>query len=113
MLPGAVDAGTGHVFDELIDAYVAEWSAAGYRHQSQVLADLDLIAAQLDAHLAGHEELASTDQIRLRSTDVALESAMLRMADDDLPTTNPIRDHNPIRESTRETPVYRRSTPGA
>ncbi len=34
MLPNAVDAGTGHVFDELIDAYVAEWSAAGYRHHS-------------------------------------------------------------------------------
>src|SRR5262245_59496699 len=39
MLPGAVDAGTGHVFDELIDAYVDEWRAAGFRHHSQVLAD--------------------------------------------------------------------------
>ena len=49
MLPGAVDAGTGHVFDDLIDAYVDEWCAAGFRHHNQVLADLDIIAAQLEA----------------------------------------------------------------
>ena len=91
MLPHAVDAGTGHVFDELIDAYVAEWSAAGFRHHSQVLADLDIISAQLEAHLAGHEQLASADQLQVMNTDVALESAMLRLADDDLPTANPVR----------------------
>jgi hypothetical protein len=95
MLPNAVDAGTGHVFDELIDAYVAEWSAAGYRHHSQILADLDLVAAQLEAHLAGHEELAYADRLRVRNADVAHESAILRLADDDLPTRNPIRD-NPV-----------------
>jgi hypothetical protein len=93
MLPGAVDAGTGHVFDDLIDAYVDEWCAAGFRHHNQVLADLDIIAAQLEAHLAGHEQLASSDQLRVRNTDYALESAMLRLADDDLPTTNPVRGH--------------------
>ena len=91
MLPRAVDAGTGHVFDELIDAYVAEWSASGFRHHSQVLADLDILNAQLEAHLAGHEQRASADQMRVRNTDVALESAMLRLADDDLPTANPVR----------------------
>lgn len=108
MLPGAVDAGTGHVFDELIDAYVQEWSAAGFRHHSQVLADLDLIAAQLDAHLAGHEELASTDRIKMRNTDVALESAMLRIADDDLPTTNPLRGT----QAQPPNPVRRQPTTG-
>ena len=72
---------------------MAEWSAAGYRHHSQVLADLDIVAAQLEAHLAGHEELAYADQLRVRNTDVALESAMLRLADDDLPTRNPVRDN--------------------
>jgi hypothetical protein len=91
MLPHAVDAGTGHIFDEFIDAYVAEWTAAGFRHQSQVLADLDILSAQLEAHLAGHEQKASADQVRVRNTDVALESAMLRLADDDLPTANPVR----------------------
>ena len=95
MLPNAVDAGTGHVFDELIDAYVAEWSAAGYRHQAQVLADLDIVAAQLEAHLAGHEELAYADRLRVRNADVAHESAIMRLADDDLPTRNPVRD-NPV-----------------
>jgi hypothetical protein len=93
MLPGAVDAGTGHVFDDLIDAYVDEWCAAGFRHHNQVLADLDIIAAQLEAHLAGHEQLASSDKLRVRNSDYALESAMLRLADDDLPTTNPVRGH--------------------
>ena len=93
MLPHAVDAGTGHVFDELIDAYVDEWCAAGFRHHSAVLADLDIVAAQLEAHLAGHEQLASSDKLRVRNTDYALESAMLRLADDDLPTTNPVRQH--------------------
>jgi hypothetical protein len=91
MLPGAVDAGTGHVFDELIDAYAAEWTAAGFRHQAQVLADLDILAAQVEAHLAGHRELADADRRRVQNSDYALESAMLRLADDDLPTTNPVR----------------------
>jgi hypothetical protein len=95
MLPGAVDSGTGHVFDELIDAYVAEWTAAGHRHHTQVLTDLDIVAAQLDAHLAGHEELAYADRLRVRNADVAHESAILRLADDDLPTRNPVRD-NPV-----------------
>ncbi|HEY7222099.1 MAG TPA: hypothetical protein VH561_00525 [Micromonosporaceae bacterium] len=95
MLPNAVDAGTGHVFDELIDAYVAEWTAAGHRHHTQILTDLDIIAAQLDAHLAGHEELAYADRLRVRNADVAHESAILRLADDDLPTRNPVRD-NPV-----------------
>ena len=95
MLPNAVDAGTGHVFDEFIDAYVAEWSAAGYRHHAQVLADLDLVSAQLEAHLAGHEELAYADRLRVRNAEVAHESAIMRLADDDLPTRNPVRD-NPV-----------------
>lgn len=95
MLPGAVDAGTGHIFDELIDAYVAEWTAAGYRYHSQVLTELDLVSAQLDAHLAGHEELAYADRLRVRNADVAHESAIMRLADDDLPSTNPVRD-NPV-----------------
>jgi hypothetical protein len=56
-----------------------------------VLADLDILAAQVDAHLAGHAQLAAADQLRVRNTDVALESAMLRLADDDLPTANPVR----------------------
>ncbi len=118
MLPNAVDAGTGHVFDELIDAYLAEWSAAGYRHHSQVLADLDLVAAQLEAHLAGHEELAYADRLRVRNADVAHESAILRLADDDLPTRNPIRDNpvpgNPLWGSAgRESAGRDTSTPGA
>jgi hypothetical protein len=118
MLPNAVDAGTGHVFDELIDAYVAEWSAAGYRHHSQVLADLDLVAAQLEAHLAGHEELAYADRLRVRNADVAHESAILRLADDDLPTRNPVRDNpvpgNPLWGSAgREYAGRDTSTPGA
>ena len=117
MLPNAVDAGTGHVFDELIDAYVAEWSAAGFRHHSQVLADLDLISAQLEAHLAGHEELAYADRLRVRNADVAHESAILRLADDDLPTRNPVRDNpvpgNPLWGSAgRSTPGRDTSTPG-
>ena len=118
MLPHAVDAGTGHVFDELIDAYVAEWSAAGYRHHGQVMADLDIIAAQLEAHLAGHEELAYADRLRVRNADVAHESAILRLADDDLPTRNPIRDNpvpgNPLWNGAgRGTPGRDTSTPGA
>ncbi len=95
MLPNAVDAGTGHVFDELIDAYVAEWTAAGWRHHSQVLTDLDIVEAQIDAHLAGHEELAYADRLRVRNAEVAHEQAILRLADDDLPTRNPVRD-NPV-----------------
>jgi hypothetical protein len=96
MLPRAVDAGTGHIFDELIDAYVDEWRAGGFRFHSQTLADLDILAAQLEAHLAGHEQKAAADQVRVRNSDVALESAMLRLADDDLPTTNPVRgQHRP------------------
>lgn len=91
MLPNAVDAGTGHVFDELIDAYAAEWAAAGFRHQAAVLADLDILAAQVEAHLAGHRELADADRRLVQNSDYALESAMLRLADDDLPTTNPVR----------------------
>lgn len=95
MLPNAVDAGTGHVFDELIDAYVAEWTAAGHRHHTQVLTDLDIVEAQLGAHLAGHEELAYADRLAVRNADVAHEAAVLRLADDDLPTRNPVRD-NPV-----------------
>jgi hypothetical protein len=117
MLPNAVDAGTGHVFDEFIDAYVAEWSAAGYRHHSQVLTDLDIVAAQLDAHLAGHEELAYADRLRVRNADVAHDSAILRLADDDLPTRNPVRDNpvpgNPLWGSAGRTrPGRDTSTPG-
>jgi hypothetical protein len=117
MLPNAVDAGTGHVFDELIDAYVAEWIAAGHRHHTQVLTDLDILAAQLDAHLAGHEELAYADRLRVRDADVAHESAALRLADDDLPTRNPIRDNpvpgNPLWGSAGRTrPGRDTSTPG-
>lgn len=91
----AVDAGTGHIFDELIDAYVAEWTAAGYRHHTQVLTDLDIVEAQLGAHLAGHEELAYADRLAVRNADVAHDAAVLRLADDDLPTRNPVRD-NPV-----------------
>lgn len=117
MLPNAVDAGTGHVFDELIDAYVAEWIAAGYRHHTQVLTDLDILAAQLEAHLASHEELAYADRLRVRDADVAHESAALRLADDDLPTRNPIRDNpvpgNPLWGSAGRTrPGRDTSTPG-
>jgi hypothetical protein len=117
MLPNAVDAGTGHVFDELIDAYVAEWTAAGWRHHSRVLTDLDILAAQLDAHLAGHEELAYADRLRVRNAEVAHESAILRLADDDLPTRNPVRDNpvpgNPMWGSAgRYTPGRDTSTPG-
>jgi hypothetical protein len=117
MLPNAVDAGTGHVFDELIDAYVAEWIAAGHRHHTQVLTDLDILAAQLEAHLAGHEELAYADRLRVRDADVAHESAALRLADDDLPTRNPIRDNpvpgNPLWGSAGRTrPGRDTSTPG-
>lgn len=114
MLPNAVDAGTGHVFDELIDAYVAEWSAAGYRHHAQVLADLDIVAAQLEAHLAGHEQLAYADRIRVRNADVAHESAIMRLADDDLPTRNPVRDNpvpgNPLWGSAGRTSAGRDTT---
>jgi hypothetical protein len=117
MLPNAVDAGTGHIFDELIDAYVAEWTAAGHRHHTQVLTDLDILAAQLDAHLAGHEELAYADRLRVRDAEVAHESATLRLADDDLPTRNPVRDNpvpgNPMWGSAgRHTPGRDTSTPG-
>lgn len=117
MLPNAVDAGTGHVFDELIDAYVAEWTAAGHRHHTQVLTDLDILAAQLDAHLAGHEELAYADRLRVRDAEVAHESATLRLADDDLPTRNPVRDNpvpgNPLWGSAgRTVPGRDTSTPG-
>jgi hypothetical protein len=92
---GAVDAGTGHIFDELIDAYVAEWTAAGHRHHTQVLTDLDIVEAQIGAHLAGHEELAYADRLAVRNADVAHEAAVLKLADDDLPTRNPVRD-NPV-----------------
>jgi hypothetical protein len=117
MLPNAVDAGTGHVFDELIDAYVAEWTAAGHRYHNQVLTDLDIVAAQLDAHLAGHEELAYADRLRVRNAEVAHESAILRLADDDLPTRNPVRDNpvpgNPLWGSAgRTVPGRDTSTPG-
>ncbi len=91
MLPNGVDAGTGHIFDELIDSFAEEWTAAGFRHHSAVLADLDILSAQVEAHLAGHTELASADRLRVHNTNVALKSAMLRLADDDLPTTNPVR----------------------
>jgi hypothetical protein len=117
MLPNAVDAGTGHVFDELIDAYVAQWTAAGWRHHSQVLTDLDIVEAQLNAHLAGHEELAYADRLRVRNAEVAHESAILRLADDDLPTRNPVRDNpvpgNPMWGSAgRSVPGRDISTPG-
>jgi hypothetical protein len=117
MLPNAVDSGTGHVFDELIDSYVAEWTAAGYRHHTQVLTDLDIVAAQLEAHLAGHEELAYADRLRVRNAEVAHESAILRLADDDLPTRNPVRDNpvpgNPMWGSAgRAAPGRDTSTPG-
>jgi hypothetical protein len=117
MLPNAVDAGTGHVFDELIDAYVAEWTAAGYRYHTQVLTDLDILAAQIDAHLAGHEELAYADRLRVRDAEVAHESATLRLADDDLPTRNPVRDNpvpgNPMWGSAgRHAPGRDTTTPG-
>jgi hypothetical protein len=117
MLPNAVDAGTGHVFDELIDAYVAEWTAAGWRHHSQVLTDLDIVEAQLDAHLAGHEELAYADRLRVRNAEVAHQSAILRLADDDLPTRNPVRDNpvpgNPMWGSAgRSAPGRDTTTPG-
>jgi hypothetical protein len=117
MLPNAVDSGTGHVFDELIDAYVAEWTAAGHRYHNQVLTDLDLIAAQLEAHLAGHEELAYADRLRVRNADVAHDAAIMRLADDDLPNRNPVRDNpvpgNPLWGSAgRATPGRDTSTPG-
>jgi hypothetical protein len=117
MLPNAVDSGTGHVFDELIDAYVAEWTAAGHRYHTQVLTDLDIVAAQLDAHLAGHEELAYADRLRVRNADVAHESAILRLADDDLPNRNPVRDNpvpgNPLWGSAgRRIPGRDTETPG-
>jgi hypothetical protein len=117
MLPGAVDAATGHVFDELIDAFVAEWTAAGHRYHNQVLTDLDLIAAQLDAHLAGHEELAYADRLRVRNADVAHDAAIMRLADDDLPNRNPVRDNpvpgNPLWGSAGRTTAGRdTSTPG-
>lgn len=117
MLPGGVDAGTGHIFDDLIDSYVAEWTAAGHRYHTQVLTDLDLVAAKLDAHLAGHEELAYADRIAVRNAEVAHEAALLRLADDDLPTRNPVRDNpvpgNPMWGSAgRHTPGRDTSTPG-
>jgi len=91
MLPHGVDAGTGHIFDEYIDAVLQEWTAAGFRHHSAVLTDLNILAAQVEAHLAGHSEMATSDQLRVRNSDVALHNAMMRMADDDLPTANPVR----------------------
>jgi hypothetical protein len=91
----AIDAKTGHVFDDLIDAYVAEWTAAGHRQHTQTLTDLDIVEAQLSAHLAGHEELAYADRLAVRNADVAHEAAVLKLADDDLPTRNPVRD-NPV-----------------
>jgi hypothetical protein len=93
MLPHGVDAGTGHIFDEFIDAVVQEWTAAGFRYHSAVLTDLNILSAQVEAHLAGHHELASADQLRVRNSDVALQNAMMRMADDDLPQANPVRVH--------------------
>ena len=43
----------------------------------------------------GHEELAYADRLRVRNAEVAHEAAVLRLADDDLPTRNPVRD-NPV-----------------
>jgi hypothetical protein len=91
MLPHGVDAGTGHIFDEYIDAVLQEWTAAGYRHHSAVLTDLNILSAQVEAHLAGHNEFSSSDQLRVRNSDFALQNAMMRMADDDLPSANPVR----------------------
>jgi hypothetical protein len=91
MLPHGVDAGTGHVFDEFIDATLQEWTAAGFRHHSAALTDLNILSAQVEAHLAGHNEICSSDQVRVRNSDLALQNAMMRMADDDLPNANPFR----------------------
>jgi hypothetical protein len=117
LLPGAVDAGTGHVFDQFIDHYLAEWIAAGHRYHTQTLTDLDIIAAQLHAHLAGHAEIAYADRLRVRNADVAHESAIMRLADDDLPTRNPVRDNpvpgNPLWGGAgRGAASYDTSTPG-
>ena len=117
LLPGAVDAGTGHVFDQFIDHYLQEWIAAGHRYHTQTLTDLDIVAAQLKAHLAGHEEIAYADRLRVRNAEVAHDHAILRLADDDLPTQNPVRDNpvpgNPMWGSAgRAVPGRDMTTPG-
>jgi hypothetical protein len=91
MLPHGVDAGTGHVFDDFIDATLDEWVAAGYRHHSAAMTDLNILSAQVEAHLAGHNEMSSSDRVRVHNSDLALQNAMLRMADDDRANPNPFR----------------------